>query len=293
MKLNYLGFLLWALFFVNPVFSKDYILFPATASVAVGKTVNLSIMEVDSSKPNSQPTVIFPEDLASESWFMNGAAVPHKLTNKNGALLARQVVSIYTAPQKMPVKNPVAISVTIKHLDGTKETLVSNITVDEDENAFSISDSHVIANEHYSVTSGLVGFSPTKAAYSQSEKALIVTINGVTPDDLTPVSIELLMRGKSRGIYPWKLIKQNGDNVPGNFLELVVNSDVISSVDCRQQGDECKPYSLRGYNTIDKIENGKISGHYAGKLVWVDPVTAKHHYMNINGHFNGDVIDEP
>jgi hypothetical protein len=111
----------------------NYMLTPDEATLLPGEVIELQVKVVK---------FIFPgpdgEDILSEgqglaeaflirSWKINGQS--GSLSGVNGSLSGSGATMKYTAPAVPPATSPVAVSVDMEELSGTKVTLVSNIAV--------------------------------------------------------------------------------------------------------------------------------------------------------------------
>ncbi|SFV27740.1 hypothetical protein SAMN05660895_0177 [Thermoflavifilum thermophilum] len=113
----------------------EYALVPASATLNCGESITLAIKRIDTSTylPTQSAKNIGIGDAASPVWMINGNS--NNLTGSEGTLQPDLTFlkATYTAPAKVPVKNPVAIAVSFHSDENSKTllTLVCNIKIVE------------------------------------------------------------------------------------------------------------------------------------------------------------------
>src|SRR5262245_37817358 len=111
-----------------------YILSPKTGTVGTGEEIQLQLRKVIPDDPQSKQ--IGATDQKNFQWTLN--SVGAGVETKSGTLTPGLVpgVYLYKAPNVVPSRNPVAISVSFIDDDGQKIILVSNIRVTVCHNSF-------------------------------------------------------------------------------------------------------------------------------------------------------------
>lgn len=113
---------------------------PFTATVKVGQPVNLELQICDEAIEFPTPTGTKDQvyrcgtntvlDHIARKWSVNGVAVDNVSLGTITETSPGRVV--YTAPAKKPDRNPVALSVEFRGLEGKDVTFVANVTVVDD-----------------------------------------------------------------------------------------------------------------------------------------------------------------
>ncbi|MBX6381273.1 MAG: hypothetical protein IRZ01_11430 [Thermoflavifilum aggregans] len=111
----------------------DYVLLPSSATLRPNQSLTLTIKKLDSTSgfPVKEATDIGLGDAKTPHWMMNGNSTT--LSGSEGTLNPDLsfLKATYTAPSKIPAKNPVAISVSFQPDDKSKTlvTLICNIKI--------------------------------------------------------------------------------------------------------------------------------------------------------------------
>ena len=276
-----------------------YFIQPSNTNVNTEETVNISIMKVDASDSNAKPVIVEQAIVKTFKWRINEHDVISQYKGPEGSLELLGAFAQYTAPLKVPAKNPVQVTVQVPGEDGMgKQILFANLKIVDAENSFTITGSDIIPNATYIQKTSPIGTYNQQqvttgfGVYKAGDNILMINIS--TPIDPLPfpAAMVIWINGKTKGHYPWQINKKDpGNSTPECGFSLTVPVDpmhmnVLTSIDCHPQPDgNCQPYSLMGYCSITEVKNGKVKGFYEGKVMCIDQ-NGSRHFMEIAGNFN-------
>jgi len=298
MKSKSILFFIATLFFI---FSKNseaqmaqyYSLDPQQAYCSVGHSITITMMYLNKNNQN----VIAAEN---GSWSVNGQPIG-KIDPASGYLKTTDLTLakvIYTAPDKIPSANPVAISVSFKPDPSitTYVTLVCNITIVDSKNYFSLNGDQIA--DH------LFEFDE-RASYPGMNKAIVMggglkmSLNGfMKHNEHTPASLSmtLLINGTNVGTYPWQV---NDDNPQTNTMVTLgganykgINFSYASGECDPPHTSDCKVVSLKGSTTITKFDTNtkQVEGYFSGTVTTMDS-NGNYQYEKTEGGFTAELMD--
>ena len=207
-------------------------------------------------------------DFRVKQWTMNGAAAP--VSNSNGSLSASGTSATYTAPNKRPDTNPVAVTVQLEgnNKEGAKAAymVTSSISVVESDYYLSLK----IDNSSYEYIEFNTSSDPTTSAIScmVSEGTLILIGNTFTVDAefLTRFSLTFTNVGVTSRLLAGKNKNGNDQIVFQPSLAGIYNMDYIQHT--LQSANNCNVEYLSGdvitnitkYSLPDMVCEGNFSG---------------------------------
>lgn len=227
-------------------------------------------------------------NIQSAKWTINGNSLS-QANPADGNLSSNfdLVSATYTAPQKVPSKNPVAVSIAFKLSDTSKMVLflTCNITVTEVENYMNVSTPYC---------TDYLEFVQPKNEFAKQQMSMTNYINGLlhiniygnwVKDPSIVLSMALIVDGNKPGTYKWKypeakvIANLDCSNYKGNPITL-------ASTDCvPNHKKDCKAISLEGSTTITTYDTQKkiIQGYFSGGVLGV--LHNQFYYGSVYGRF--------
>jgi hypothetical protein len=259
-----------------------YQLFPGPeVTVPVGGKVDLHVVQMDM-KGSVQ--------VLSADWTLNGK--PWAQVDARDGKLAEGLYSgaaVYTAPQAVPAKNPVMVSVAFKLSDKDKTVLLLScaITVTDVENYFSVNTAFFSdyfeftqpKNEFALQSMGMVNF---------VNGQLHININGNWVKDATvPLGVTLVIPGAPAvGAYRWHypdapcVARVSAGNYKGQAI-------LLASTDCvPNHQKDCQAITLEGSTVVTMYDEKRkiLQGYFSGGVLGTT-LQSKFYYGSVYGRF--------
>jgi len=269
-------------FLVKTSFSQagyDYFLAPAeemTIPVGGKLTLHVQTMNADGNILQADPAFV-------GQWTINGkeTADPQYGNISHGLSF---VNATYTAPDKVPAKNPVDIAVRFKTRsqgNESKITLVCTITITDAKNYFFLGGDNIPKAFYEWDNTYLTPQVASKMAMGIfKEGELVINVNGNAKNKqkntATIMGMSLMIDGKTPGTYPWKVSEGSGSSTTTALTYLNGSGEhfTYASGDCLPHKENpCQSISLQGSTTITDYNSktGEIKGYFSGQVMTIDP----------------------
>jgi hypothetical protein len=278
----------------------DYFLFPFKSNVTVpaGSKLNFEIRAVN----DSGITETITSDMIGAEWTINGQPTNPSYGKLNIAPL-NKTKAIYTAPDKAPDKNPVAIAVSfIADNDRkTKVTLICNVTITDVRNYFFIDKKGLF--QLNDMNQGDMEARMAMAIIKEGQ--LVISVNGMTKgmeeNAMTSImSMTIMTDGTGLGDHSWK-VAENGigaSTVALSYINGEGTHFTFASGDCLPHGSgSCQTITLSGTTFITEYNTstGIVKGFFSGTTMTANPVgmIVQYEYENVYGKFTAHIMDVP
>jgi hypothetical protein len=256
-------------------------LFPGSqVTVPVGGKVNLHTMQMNS---------FSNLNVFSAEWTLNGK--PWAQADPDEGKLSEALFSgaaVYTAPQHVPAKNPVMVTVAFQLSDKekTKVYLSCAITVTEVENYVSVSSPY--CNEYFEYLEPSTEFAKQNMSLvNVVNGSLHLNINGAWKKDLhVPLNLNVIINGPPAvGTYPWSYPEapSMANISAGNYKGQQIS---LASADCVPHYQKtCQAMTLSGSTTITVFDKKKkiLQGYYSGVVMGTRQ--NQYYYGSVYGRF--------
>lgn len=255
-----------------------YILSPKTGTVGTGEELQLQLRKV---MPGvAQSAALTASEQKNFHWMLN--AVGAGAETQWGTLIPGLVAGVYTykAPNTVPARNPVAVSVSFADAKGSKIILVCNIRITTCRLSFQENNNDVVCLDKPGGSQAVTGTTGT-GAYVSAKASTLISVQAVGKD-MNIYSINAMFGGKGKGTYHWDLKAcpcKNSGEVNGkakNTSQISIgppggqaNNYIIFTCRLCDDADRCTIVPMEGIINIHEYgpPGGKIKGAIVGQFI--------------------------
>jgi hypothetical protein len=279
--------------------ANNYVLLPFRTNVTIPTNAKLNF-EIGAINESGKIETVVSDINTSAVWTINGQPL-NPAYGKLDLNPLNKTKATYTAPEKVPPRNPVAVSVSFIEDDDkkTRITLVCNVTVANLNNYFYLENKGL-----YQLDDIYLGAMESKVALAvEQEGQLVISVNGTSKgaadSHLTSImSMNVMLDMSGMVEHPWKTTEggKGSSTVTLSYTNDEGKHFTFGSGDCLPHGSgSCQTVSLQGTTYLFQYnkQTGVVQGTFYGTLMTANPVgtTVQYEYENAYGKFTAHMIN--